>query len=85
MYILFLASTAAEALSNGNPASTSENATPTTSGMYYLFQILSEERGFSFWARVLIILQFGCRILKMVGPKMQDFLPKNQHDQRKLS
>ena len=21
--------------------------------------------------------QFGCRILKMVGPKMQDFWPKN--------
>ena len=30
---LFLASTAADALTNENSASTSENATPTTSGM----------------------------------------------------
>ena len=26
--------------------------------------------------------QFGCGILKVVGPKMQDFLPRNQHAQK---
>ena len=31
----------------------------------------------------LVIYQFGCRISKMVGPKKQGFLAKNQHGQRK--
>ena len=53
MYILFLASTAAEALSNGNSASTSENATPTTSGIIY-FKYYQKKEVFRFELEFLL-------------------------------